>query len=364
MELFVLDTNFITQKIIDTYESLIWVDRYRGYGEFELYLPMDQSLLKYLKRKNYLIQRDSDHGMIIENIQIEFDSESGTHLIVTGRSFEQILTRRIVWKQTRYRTKLDTAIKRLLDDSIINPEEEDRKIPNFIYEETDDPYIKGITIDKQFSGDEVYDAIVTICELHNIGFKVRLEEGQFIFNLYHGKDRSYDQLENPYVIFSPNFDNLLSSNYKESEQDDKNVILVAGEDSQLGIGRRTLVIGGGSGIDRRELFVDARDIQSEYYDEDGNEVIMSDAEYLALLQSRGEDKAQDYKLVTEFSGEAETTKMFKYGEDFFIGDTVQVEDGWGHFNKAYISELIFSQDSSGYLVYPTFELVNSEEVSI
>lgn len=363
MELFVLDRNFIAQKIVDTYESLIWTDKYCECGDFELYMPMDPSLMRYFKRKNYLIQRDSDHGMIIEKIKINFDAESGTHLIVSGRSFESLLLRRFVWSQVRLRTTLDAAVKKILEDSIINPKDKDRQISNFIYEETDDPYIKDISIDKTFSGDTVYDAIVEICTPYDIGFKVRFENEQFIFSLYYGKDRTYDQMENPYVIFSSNFENLLNSNYEESDQNEKNVVLVAGENEHLGEGRASIVIGEGRGIDRRELYVDARDIQSERYDDDGNEVILSEEEYKAALRSRGEDKLQEYKLISEFSGEAEVTKMFRYGEHFFIGDLVQIEDDFGNFRKARISEIIFSQNESGYVVYPTFEVLDTEEVN-
>lgn len=361
MELMVLDRNFINQKVIDIFESLIWSDRYNEYGDFELYLPMNSTILQYIKVKNYLIQRDSDHGMIIEKIKINFDTDGGTHLTVTGRSLEQILTKRIVWTQTRFRGKLDICIKKLLNDSIISPKNENRVIPNFIYEETNDPYIKDITIDKQFTGDTVYEAVKAICDPYRIGFKIRLENEQFIFNLYHGSDRSYEQLINPYVIFSPNFENLTTSEYKEDYTNEKNVCLIAGEDS--GTVRRTYVIEDESrGIDRSEMYVDARDIQSEEYDEDGNEVIIPEEEYMELLKSRGEEKMLDYTAITEFSGEAETTKTFKYGEDFFMGDVVQVEDGWGHYNKVYISEIIFSQSESGYSINPTFEIIDEEVI--
>lgn len=360
MDLLVLDKNFIAQKVIDSYESLIWTDRYTQCGDFELYIPMDVSLLEYLKRGNYLIQKDSDHGMIVEKIQIDFDTDTGTHLIVTGRSFESLLDRRIIWNQTRLRGKFHTCIKRIIDESIINPDDKKRQIVNFIYEETDDDRIKNISIDKQFSGDNLYEVICLLCKQYKVGFKVRLENNRFIFSLYKGKDRSYEQLDNPYVIFSPNFENLVSSKYYETDKEEKNVALIAGEDSKLGDGRRTYTIGDSSGLDRREMFVDARDIQSEEYDEEGNEVIIPDSEYMDLLKARGEEKMLSYKFVTEFSGRAETTRMFRHNEDFFIGDVVQVEDGWGHFNKAQVEEIIFSQAGSGYTVYPTFEVVDEE----
>ncbi len=56
---------------------------------------------------------------------------------------------------------------------------------------------------------------------------------QFVFELYAGFDRSYDQTENPYVIFSPKFENIINSNYIESKASLKTVTLVGGEGEVL-----------------------------------------------------------------------------------------------------------------------------------
>ena len=46
MELVVLDESFRSVAVIDSYKSLIWADRYNEYGDFELYLRMDNDRLK------------------------------------------------------------------------------------------------------------------------------------------------------------------------------------------------------------------------------------------------------------------------------------------------------------------------------
>lgn len=358
MEVLVLDTQYKSMGIIDKFESLIWTDRYNSAGDFELYLPMNMNALDLLKRKRYLWTKESDHVMMIEKISITSNVDTGVHLTVSGRSLESILSRRIVWDQTRVRTKIDAAMKKIITDAMISPKIAERKIPNFVYKDTNDPEIMEISIDKQYSGTNLYDLIVEQYKLYNLGFKVSLSDiNQFIFESYKGKDRSYGQFENPYVIFSPNFDNLISSEYFENDEKEKNVTLVAGEDEGLGTGRRTVIIGSGSNLERKELYVDARDLQSE--DEEGNPI--PDDEYLESLINRGKEKMLDYKMDIAFTGEAETTQRFRYGEDFFMGDIVQVEDGYGHSNKARITELIFSQNESGFSVYPTFEVVEDTE---
>lgn len=153
----------------------------------------------------------------------------------------------------------------MLNENIISPSIADRKISNFTFKPSTDNKVTGLTIDNQYTGDDLYTVIKGLCEENNIGFKIILtDDNKFEFSLYAGADRSYDQTENPYVVFSPNFENIINSNYYSSNANLKNVTLVAGEGE--GASRKTTVVGSGSGLDRRELFTDARDISSDTED--------------------------------------------------------------------------------------------------
>lgn len=354
MELFVLNADFESIAVIDTYESMIWTDRYNAYGDFEIYFTMDENLLEYIKEDYYLWLKDSEHSMIIEDIKIDADTEEGNRLIVTGRSLESILERRIIWGQRIFSGNLQNAIQIMLNENIISPSVADRKIANFIFVPSTDSKITSLTIDNQYTGDDLYTVIKGLCEENNIGFKIVLtDDNQFAFSLYAGADRSYDQTENPYVVFSPNFENIINSNYFSSKAGYRNVTLVAGEGE--GASRKTTVVGSASGLDRRELFTDARDISSDT--EDGT---LSDAEYIAQLRTKGLKNLADHMITTAFEGEVEVTRLFKYGEDFFIGDIVQIANEYGNENSAYISELIISNSDEGLSIYPTFKTISKE----
>ena len=96
--------------------------------------------------------------------------------------------------------------------------------------------------------------------------------------------------------------------------------MVGGEGE--GADRRYTTVGGGSGLNRRELFTDARDISSNV----GSDDALTDAEYMAQLQQRGKEKLAENVSITSFEGETETTIMFQYGKDFFNGDIVQIDE--------------------------------------
>lgn len=354
MELLILDENFSGIETLDTFESLIWTDRYDQCGDFEIYTTASLSMIDKLRADRYLYTQSSEHIMIIEDISIESDVENGAHLCVTGRSLESILDRRIIWNQTIISGNLQNGIKKLLDENIISPTDANRKIPNFIFSESTDEAITSISIEAQFTGDNLYDAITSICQAARIGFKILLsDDNKFVFSLYAGKDRSYDQTVNPYVVFSPGFDNILNSNYIESKKTLKTVTLVAGEGE--GSDRKTTIAevsdGAGTGLNRREMYTDARDISMTT--QEG----MTETEYYNQLKQRGQEDLAQNIFTKSFEGEVDSNRTYKFGKDYFIGDIVQVVNEYQLESKSRVNEFVMSQSTSGIETYPTFTTV-------
>ena len=354
MDLMIYDSNRNPLWLLDIYNSFIWTDRYFKYGDFELHASMNEDLLQYLKQDYYITNANSEHVMIIEKLLINSDIENGNTITVSGRSLESLLERRIIWNRTTLSGNLQNGIKKLLDENVISPTDSSRKIDNFIFEESTDSAITGLTIKGQYTGDNLYEAIASICQENSIGFKVTMNSAnQFVFKLYSGVDRSYGQTENPYVVFSPNFENIVESNYVESKMALKNVTLIGGEGE--GTSRKYTSVGTASGLDRRELFTDARDIRAE--DDDGNAI--PDSDYLAQLAQRGKEKLAENVDVVAFEGQADVYSMFTYGTDFFMGDIVQIADEYGHETKSRMVELVSSESEQGVSTYPTFAHVDN-----
>lgn len=364
MNLNILDDQFRWIYTIDEFESLIWTERYSSAGNFELYTPVNDTILtiaNYIRERlqkridTYGWLKDAESTMVIEDVQISTDAESGSHLIISGRSLESILDRRIVWSQTVLDGYLQGQVRKLLNQNAINPSTSDRKIPNLTFKESSDSRITSLKIQAQYTGNNLYDVILGICDTYHLGFRIELSDtNKFVFSLYMGEDRSYDQSKNTYVVFSPTYENLINSSYIESINTLKNVTLVAGEDE--GVNRKTRVVGSASGMARRELYTDARDIQSEYR-EDDKDVVLTPAQYNALLDQRGSEKLSENVYTKAFTGEIEGTRSFVYGKDFFKGDIVQIMNEFKMETTARVSELVRVFDTSGYSMYPTFEVV-------
>lgn len=354
-DFYVLNENFEMLSSVDSYDSLIWTDRYSDAGDFEVYIAASTEAIDLFRQNYYVKYPESEHTMIIDYIEVTTDVENGNKLIVRGESLESILKRRIIWNQTVLNGDLQSQIEKLLNENIIKPSAENRIIDNFIFEKSTDERILSLTIDAQFTGETLYDAIKSICDDANLGFKILLnDQNQFIFSLYMGEDHSYSQDYNPYVIVSKSFDNIISSDYLMSTRPIRNVALVAGEGE--GSARKTIITGDNSqiGLDRRELYVDARDISSQT-----SEGTLSEVDYNAQLRQRGREKLAENRIQKSFDGEVDSLGEFQYYQDYFMGDIIQFEDEYGYGGRARVIEYIYSVSSSGIEFYPTLNMLDT-----
>lgn len=351
MEALILDRSFNAVGIVDAFEAFIWTERYNKCGDFELHVAASESILNTIRIDYYIYLSESDRLMIVEAFQLTTDPQQGNKLKISGRSLESILDRRIVWEQTMLDGYLQGQVKKLINQNIISPADSNRCIPNFVFEDTDDPTILAMQIRSQYTGDNLYEVICAICEDFGIGFKITLNaSNQFVFKLFNGADRSYDQNSNSPVIFSPQFDNLLETAYSYNNVYLKTIGLVAGEGE--GSERKTIDTGDDTitGLDRKELYIDARDLST-------NDGEISDAEYYLQLMQRGDEKLAECTIESYFEGSMETQISFRYGIDFFIGDIVEVENEFGISARCRISDFVRAQDARGFSAYPSFEMV-------
>ena len=348
MDALVLNANREAIAVLDTFESFIWTDRYIGQGDCEVYLPCTPNALETLQIGYYFQIRSSPRLMLIDKLEIITDPVDGDRLKVSGLSLESILNRRIIWDFTVVEGNFQEGVCKLLNENVISAPLAARRIPGFTFKASTDPKITALTIDTQLHGEDLYETIFSLCQERRIGFRV-LPNGatDYIFELYNGEDRSLDQTANSTVIFSPQFDNLITSNYLESSRAFKNVTLIGGEGE--GAERRTAIFGEASGLERREVFTDTN-VSSKLEDDE----IMPDAEYIQQLQQKGKEELAMFSITKAFEGEVDATHQFVYDVDFHIGDIVQVMNEYGKTAKARVSEVIRSHDTAGETMIPTF----------
>lgn len=381
MEFMVLDKNYDAIAMIDTFTSAIWTVRYDEAGDFELYTPVRLDYIQAMRIGNYLWSKESDRLMIIETIEIETDSEDGPQLIITGRSLESILERRIIMSSETFSGDVQTIVATMLKNEVINASNS-RKIPNFSYKTSADTKITETSMEFTARGENLYDTICSLCQECKIGWRILPKgAGGFEFELYVGVDRSYNQNVNPYVVFSPGFENLLNTSYIKSYKAYKNSIYAIGtyqkevtienkykdDNGEWVVEEQTTyeddeVSAWGfseesepSGLERREIFIDNGNIN------DGEQGGIAE-EWNAINKQKGLTELATHQTTTAFEGQLEATQQYVYGKDFAIGDIVQVQNEYGIEGTVYISEIVFSHDSNGFAISPTFTSTDDETI--
>ena len=346
----IMDANFNRIGVIDDYSSFIWATRYYECGDFEICVGITLKSLNLLQKDYYVCRDDDENVAIIEKLQLKRNEDGEEIIIASGRFLSSILGRRIIAVQTTLNDTISNCINTLITQNVISPTIAARQIDNFVL----GTYSVSEQIQAQYTGKNLLETIVDICKTYGIGFKVILnDDNQFVFILYEGVNRSYDQTANPYVVFSDQYDNLSSAEYEENYQNIVTDALVAGEEVNNSRLTQWATKDNLTGLSRYEMYDDSRNIQIP---EGG----MSYEDYYKLLEQEGLEDITPF--TSAFTGIVYFDNI-KWKEDVNIGDICVVENSiWGISINAQLVEVIESVDEAGvYSIIPTFANVKSTQ---
>ena len=164
-----------------------------------------------------------------------------------------------------------------------------------------------------YVGERLYDMLKTQEMSQRLVFDYL--ENTLTYEVWKGLDRRDTQTENSWAIFSDAFRNIKNAQYDRDESDYKNFAYVAGEGE--GAARKVIGVDVRQEPDeeRRELWVDARDLQQH-----SGDVNYTDARYRDMLFQRGLEKLADYAAVEKVDSDIDPGANLVYGTDFDLGD--------------------------------------------
>lgn len=257
MEVYVLDTELNMIGIIDTFNSLIWANRYVENGDCELYLKASTETLNLLRKDYYLMRLDDDMVCRIKSIVLSTDAEQGNYLTVHGYDTKSFLDQRIIWNTMTCNGKVETFMRNLITKSLISPDETGRKLTSPLGRDLlalgTSAGFNAVTTE-QVSYRNLGEKLREYCRSYGWGIKITLDQ-TFEFSVYKGQDKTDE------VVFSDDYENLISTEYSEDDTNLGNVALSAGQGE--GSKRLRAVSGDLIGTDRYEIFVDAKDLAKE-----------------------------------------------------------------------------------------------------
>ena len=272
MYLAVLDESMILQHICEDYKSIIWTERFHGFGDFKLTVPGTLENLQIYQLDYYLYTKGTNKLMIIEQIELNTEYSKQSMLTVSGRSLESILDRRVmhpypIWegtilcKEERTRGKVKDVIKHYSNllfkqrDSL-DPSHE-RHVKGFGWYSVDElpgGIRRGRPVSSMDIGDirvstegvvrdmsirnpnwgrymdytkdpysmegSWYKLVQELTDLTMSGWAIEYdgEDPYYWYGYtYNGVNRTFNQGERPPVVFSPKYDNLSKATYFKSK---------------------------------------------------------------------------------------------------------------------------------------------------
>ncbi|MCI9015727.1 MAG: hypothetical protein HFJ53_00955 [Clostridia bacterium] len=306
MELLLLDKNFQICGLIDDFSSLVWNRKYYECGNFNLQIGI--KYWEQFRNAMYIYSKEFRETGILKTLSYKTTTQ-GTDIQRSGQFLESILADRAINKTQNFKNMItEDIIRSLVNTFCINAGT--RSISNLVLGER-----RGLGRSRtmQMTGDNLLDRIYELCKEDELSIQLwyDFDNNKMVFEVWQGLDRRDTQNINTWAIFSRNFENILEDEYSVDETQYKNFAYVAGEDTG---GNRIIVEVDRirQGEKRKELYVDARDLQK-----DEN---TTDAEYKEILKERGIEKLNEYNKVEIADFSIDTLANLKYKTDFDLGD--------------------------------------------
>ena len=300
MILHVFNTELERIGILDNYLSVAWEEDYHGRGNFLLVCVDSPQNIALLQQGWYIYRTEKETAMIIRYVKYE---SAVNQITIRGYTTNDLLKQRIVYP-TKNIYNVENGMYSIVSDNR-------RGLPSHV-----NAPATGIagTFEKQFTGDEVTEALSVLGKESQIGYYTKFDHRnkQHVFTVYQGKDRTIGKPDS-FGFFSTEYGNLANTIIVDDMSIFKNVAYVGGAGE--GAARKWVIIGDATGLDRFEMHVDARDIQP---DEESGETVESPA-YIQRLTARGIQKINEQIRVKTFIAEVDPAG---FGKDFYLGDIV------------------------------------------
>lgn len=285
----VYDKNLNRVGTIETWVSLLWQEGYNTVGTFVIECQQTKEVAKLLKIGNYIGRGDFKTLCLIRSVEVR-----DHRIVANGHPAVNILGERV-------------------STTIISNENAEEAMRSLVanmsqWECVEVGELAGITenFERQISDKTVLEYCEEIAAEIEAGFILRFDRTnkKLLFEVYK-------PVKNENLVFATKFGNLAEITYSETDNQFKNVAVVAGAGE--GDARITVTVGDltATGAARREMYVDARNVQLEE-----NE---TEEDYRKRLENEGLEKLAAQIKIENLSAEINSDD---FGERYNLGDVV------------------------------------------
>lgn len=305
MDFIILDSTGEKMDILQNVSSIQWKTEYYTTGSFEIHCKATDSNLTYLRDGYRLWNTETDELGFIRYAYPSIDTEGRDELEVHG--YFDNLDQRI--------NPTTSSIKNVETDlyALVNKNKRGLDITC--------ANAKGLTatVDHDTTWETLRSSFQAICQEVGYGYRM-LKNGTTLNQI-----EIYERGLNDGVKFSDKIGNIIAQSYLEDTSEYCNYAYVAG----AGKSDERYVIE----IDlrkndepRRELYVDAKNIQRTYTDDNGTQQTYTDDEYYQVVYNYGYGKLMEHRRKSQFECTINSSdSLYTYRKDYFVGDIVPTE---------------------------------------
>jgi len=281
---------------------------FQGIGTWDIKLPMTSKLLPRIRGANMIAYGPRRAGLILSREYEDNDDNYG--LTISGAELKGMTAKRIVIPpagsayQSYSQAAPDYVIEQLLVQQLLLPINANRKVFGTIRPYT--PGAERISYDGRLSG--LVDDITAITEAYQVGWYADIDQRGVVWGLYRGVDRRVSSHGDSTVLLSASRDNIGQRSFSEAYSV-PNTAIVGGQGE--GVNRHMITVNDDYvGLDRNEMFVDARDVEDD-----------------AELPQRGVEKLAEESESEVYSfGMANSSVKAYIAGTFDLGDQCTVRD--------------------------------------
>ena len=305
MEFYILDKKGTKMDILQNVSSIQWKPEYSTTGTFEIHCKATESNLTYMKDGYRIWKTDTNELGFIRYTYPSIDAEGHDTLEVHG--YLDNLDQRI--------NPTTSSVKNVETDLYALVEKNKRDLDITCAD------AKGLTatVDHDTTWESLRESFQAICQ--EVGYGYRMVKNGAILN----QIELYERGLNTSVKFSDKIGNIQAQSFLLDTSDYYNYAYVAG----AGVSDERYVIE----IDlrknnepRREMYVDAKNVQRTYTDSNGKQQTYTDDQYHQVVYNYGYSKLMEHRAKKRFECTVNSSSsLYTYGEDYFLGDIVPTE---------------------------------------
>ena len=330
-----------SEKIFDGFKSLMVSLNFYTYSTFQLRVGLTPENIRLFVPETILYME----GLYFYVDSVKVADAKNAEMIISGNSLLGKSRDRIIYRNYAKSARAEQILWEHLNNELVNPSDVKRRINYLSLASV--PNFGGASIQYQNSYGVVADEMETICTSFDFGVResaVNLSTPGNKLEIYQGRDLT------DVVEFSESFENLTKAGYQNNNFDESTTAIVFGEGE--GSARQSVVVNPNlTGINRKELYVDARDLQQKT-----DSTSLTNEQYQSALVNRGKSKLSERKSILTLTGETPIgSKLFKFGVDYWLGDKVTIKSNLFNLKKqSVITTIKKTYDNKGLFIEPVF----------